>query len=259
MAGASAGAVAAVGKLSPLEQKALEQRVKDLAKKEKELEKKEKELKKREATVRGKEGDKNWPPCFPILYHSIEDDIPASEQRNVTMTYRCYLGLTLAFAVNFAAVTVAFFAEGEIEAWFLAGLYMSFGIPGAFFLWYMRYYVGARKDGALSYGMHFIFFICHILFCILATVGPPWPTDQALCGVLSMTKAFEKNKFTGVMYLIAMIVWFLETLYSIWVVQQNYAKFRGQGNDKKALRQATVIAGATGVAVGAAGTAAMSS
>lgn len=65
--------------------------------------------------------------------------IPASEQAIVRMCYWAFLGFLLAVLFNLFGSLVALCAMGQgsgrLPAFFLAAVYASAGIPGAWILW----------------------------------------------------------------------------------------------------------------------------
>lgn len=71
----------------------LQTRERDLQRREEELEAKAIKLKKMEDELRraGALVKKNWPVCYPMTYHNIEEMVPESKQRMVRLAYRCYL------------------------------------------------------------------------------------------------------------------------------------------------------------------------
>jgi hypothetical protein len=67
-----------------------------LKRKEAELEAKEKQLKELEAKLKV-ENKKNWPICYPILYHNISEEIPEKGRRVVREGYMAWWVSTSTF------------------------------------------------------------------------------------------------------------------------------------------------------------------
>ncbi|KAI5448109.1 Secretory carrier-associated membrane protein [Lathyrus oleraceus] len=253
----------------------------DGKKKERDLQAKEAELRKREQEVRRKEEaiaragivieEKNWPPFFPIIHHDIANEIPIHlrtlqyvaffsllgklsdpvfflwgrllvEQSPLSMMVddRLYdAGLVLCLTWNVVSVTAAWIKGEGVKIWFLAIIYFIAGVPGAYALW---------TDSAIKFGWFFMFYLLHIGFCILAAVAPPIVfKGKSLTGILSAIDVVGDYTLVGIFYFIGFGFFCLETLISIWVIQQVYMHFRGGGKTAEMKREAAL--GAMGAAL----------
>ncbi|MED6144868.1 Secretory carrier-associated membrane protein 2 [Stylosanthes scabra] len=221
----------------------------DLKKKEKELQAKEAELRRREQEVRRKEEaaaragivleEKNWPPFFPIIHHDIANEIPVHLQRMQYVAFSSLLGLVACLSWNIIAVTAAWIKGEGVKIWFLALIYFIAGVPGAYVLWYRPLYRAFRKDSALNFGWFFMFYLLHIGFCILAAVAPPIVfKGKSLTGILAAIDVIGDHTLIGIFYFIGFGFFCLETLVSIWVIQQVYMYFRGSGQAAAMKREA---------------------
>ncbi|KAI5410930.1 Secretory carrier-associated membrane protein [Lathyrus oleraceus] len=145
--------------------------------------------------------EKNWPPFFPIIHHDIANEIPIHLR---TLQY------------------VAFFSLlGKLS-------------DPVFFLW-------GRTDSAIKFGWFFMFYLLHIGFCILAAVAPPIVfKGKSLTGILSAIDVVGDYTLVGIFYFIGFGFFCLETLISIWVIQQVYMHFRGGGKTAEMKREAAL-------------------
>ncbi|KAL9274436.1 Secretory carrier-associated membrane protein 1-like protein [Drosera capensis] len=231
--------------------------VKDISKKEKELQAKEAELKRREEELKRREEailragivikEKNWPPFFPLIHHDIPNDIPLHLQRLQYVAFATYLGLVACLVWNVVAVTTAWFKGEGVKLFLLAIIYFISGVPGAYVFWYRPLYHAMRTDSSLKFGMFFLLYAVHIGFCILASLAPPIIFEgKSLTGILSAIDVLTDNILVGVFYLIGFGMFCLETLLSIWVIEQVYMYFRGSGKaaemKKHAARQTMMAA-----------------
>ncbi|KAL6538249.1 Secretory carrier-associated membrane protein 3 [Orobanche gracilis] len=221
---------------------------KDLKKKEKELLAKEAELKKREEELKRKEDviarsgivieEKNWPPFFPIIHHDIATEIPIHLQRLHSLV-GCLLW-------NVIAVTVAWIKGEGPTIWFLSIIYFISGVPGAYVLWYKPLYRAMRTDSALNFGWFFLSYLIHIGFCIFATVAPPMIfRGKSLTGILPAIDLLSGNVLVGIFYFVGFGFFCIESLISIWLIQQVYMYFRGSGKAaelKKDAARSTMMA-----------------
>ncbi|TQD81433.1 hypothetical protein C1H46_033018 [Malus baccata] len=201
---------------------------KSLQAKEKELKAKEAELKRREQELKRKEDaikqagvvieEKNWPPFFPIIHHDIANEIPIHLQRIQYVAFTTYLGV-----IN----------------WLLAIIYLLATVPVAYFVWYRPLYRAMRTDSALSFAGFFLSYLLHIAFCIYAAIAPPiFLKGKSITGILPAIELMSYNVSVGILYFIGFALFVLETLLSIWVIQQVYTYFRGSGKAEEVKRGA---------------------
>lgn len=229
---------------------------KDLKKLEKELKAKEAELKKREQELKRREDavaragvvieEKNWPPFFPIIHHDIANEIPIHLQKMQYVAFTTFLGLVGCLLWNIVAVTLAWIKGEGPTIWFLAIIYFISGVPGAYVLWYRPLYRAMRTDSALKFGWFFLCYMFHIGFCIVAAVAPPiFFKGKSLTGILPAIEVLSSNALVGIFYFIGFAFFAIESLISIWVIQQVYMYFRGSGKAaemKKEAARSTMMA-----------------
>ncbi|QHN95519.1 Secretory carrier-associated membrane protein [Arachis hypogaea] len=200
---------------------------KDLKAREKELEAREAELKKREQELKRKEDaiaragivieEKNWPPLFPIIHHDIAAEIPIHLQRIQYVAFTTWLGVITCLIWNLVAVSVAWAYGGAMSNWFLAVIYLISGVPGSFTLWYRPLYRASRTDSALKFG---------------------W-------GILPALEELTSNSLVAGFYFAGFACFAIETMLSLWVIQQVYHYFRGTGKAtelRKAAARETMMA-----------------
>ena len=223
-----------------LDSEILRKREQQLEVRESELKMREKELKDLEAKLKASGqlvAPKNWPPCCPILRHDIAKDIPPQMQNSVKLVYVSFVFGVLCFFWTFLCTTAALFGASEdahddhkiLQAWLLSAIYAVAGIPGAFVLWYMRLYVAAQKDRAMTYFMFFLFYFVHIMWCGWAFLAPPVGVQWSLPGLMTMAEAFNDKAVLGIFYLIGCILWAIEGLFCMYCLSNAYRVFRGRG------------------------------
>ncbi|XP_016541567.1 secretory carrier-associated membrane protein 1 isoform X1 [Capsicum annuum] len=229
---------------------------KDMKNKEKELQAREAELRKREQDLKRREDaiaragviieEKNWPPFFPIIHHDIANDIPVHLQQLQYAAFFTWLGLAGCLLWNLIAVTSAWIKGEGITIWLLAIIYLISGVPGAYVLWYRPLYRAMRTDSALKFGWFFLCYLFHIGFCIIATVAPPiFFKGKSLAGILPALDLLGWSGLVGIFYFIGFAFFCIESLASIWVIQQVYMYFRGSGKAaemKKEAARSTMMA-----------------
>ncbi|KAK1325164.1 putative secretory carrier-associated membrane protein 1 [Acorus calamus] len=222
---------------------------KDIKKKEKDLQAKEAELRKREQELKRREEaaaragivieEKNWPPFLPIIHHDIANEIPIHLQKLQYFAFTSLLGLFVCLTWNVIAVTAAWIKGEGVKIWFLAIIYFISGVPGAYVLWYRPLYRAMRTESALKFSWFFLFYLLHIGFVIFAAVAPPiFFKGKSLTGILPAVDVVGDHLIVGIMYFIGFGFFCIESLLSIWVIQQVYMYFRGSGKAAEMKREA---------------------
>ncbi|KAK1308273.1 putative secretory carrier-associated membrane protein 1 [Acorus calamus] len=222
---------------------------KDIKKKERELQAKEAELKKREQELKRREEaaaragivieEKNWPPFLPIIHHDIANEIPIHLQKLQYFAFASLLGLFVCLLWNIVAVTAAWIKGEGVKIWFLAIIYFISGVPGAYVLWYRPLYRAMRTESALKFGWFFLFYLLHIGFVIYSAVAPPIIfKGKSLTGILPAVDVIGDHVLVGILYFIGFGFFCIESLLSIWVIQQVYMYFRGSGKAAEMKREA---------------------
>ena len=82
-----------------------QQRAADLAQRERDLEARENALNERAEHIR-KHGRNNFPPFFPLIYHSIPDEIPEPSRPLITRLFQLWLVLAATLIINLVACIV---------------------------------------------------------------------------------------------------------------------------------------------------------
>ncbi|RYR43324.1 hypothetical protein Ahy_A08g039748 [Arachis hypogaea] len=190
---------------------------KDLKAREKELEAREAELKKREQELKRKEDaiaragivieEKNWPPLFPIIHHDIAAEIPIHLQRIQYVAFTTWLGVITCLTWNLVAVSVA---------WAYGG------------------------------GRTVLSSLVHCFFCAYAAIAPPFFFNgESLTGILPALEELTSNSLVAGFYFAGFACFAIETMLSLWVIQQVYHYFRGTGKAtelRKAAARETMMA-----------------
>ncbi|KAL9392566.1 hypothetical protein Peur_016486 [Populus x canadensis] len=145
--------------------------------------------------------EKNWPPFFPIIHQDVTNEIPVHLQKIQHVALTTFLGLTFCLFWNVIAVTTAWIQGEGVNIWFLSVNYFISGVPGAYFLWYR-------------------------------------PLYRAFSGIMAAVDVVGNYTIAGIFYFIGFGCFCLESLLSIWVIQQVYMYFRGSGKAAQMKREA---------------------
>ena len=70
-------------------------------------------------------------------------------------------------------------------------------------------------------------YFVHICFCIYASLGfyPQW----AFAGIANFGEAFDKNKFSGGIYVLGFCLWVIEAIVSLSCLRFSMKAFRSSG------------------------------
>lgn len=232
---------------------AIAQKEKELQRREAELEKRFEELSKREREL-GTRAPRNWPRCYPIVYHAIDEEIPEYGRSQVRGVYYSYLALVTALVWNWICVTadLRYVGGAAVGQWLLAVIFVMAGVPGAWFLWYGRVYSAVKDDSALQYVKFFAGYAAHIGFLIIAFVSPPiGNNDYALAGIVPGFKFLGEynKKALGILYLVGAVIWGVQILLCVGCMKTVYNLYRSKGHSTAA---AAAAAGIPTTAAGAA-------
>lgn len=212
-----------------LREQALLRREQALAEREKQLEQRERAL----ANARVVPAD-NWPSkCYPILYHSINDEIPPEHRPLVRKLYATCLATWVCLVWNWVVwmtiwITDASDDAGSSALW--SAIYTVCGVPGAWTFWYRSVYYGIRDKSSAKWIRFFLFFVVHLAFCAVIAVGVP---SIAASGLFVMFKMFSNDhSLAGIFSLVTVVVFGLLTLFSFWLLKSAYSTWKGTGGDK---------------------------
>jgi len=187
-------------------------------------------------------GAKNFPKCWPLVYHDIDAEVPAHMQRTIRWTFWSYLLFCTTLIWNFFAIVVSLGVDADfLVPMFLALFYMVVGVPAAWVLWYQRIYNASRNDRAITYMWFFMLYIVHIGFCIWGTIAPPWGVggDRAFAGAVRLSKMFDEGVFYGVVYLIGFVLWLSCAVVGVFLWSKLMTLFRTSGGVQQAQSEAT--------------------
>lgn len=124
----------------------------ELRRREEELERRERELNEQQEHIK-RHGRNNWPPFYPLIYHSIQDEIPDEHKVMVTNYYRIWLSLLALLLWNFISCLILLISHASGGT---ADLGASIGYcftitAGSFLGWYRPVYNAFMKERSLYY------------------------------------------------------------------------------------------------------------
>jgi hypothetical protein len=126
---------------------------------------------------------KNFPACLPLIYHSVEEQVPPEHVALVSRVQRLWLATAAALCWNFVVCVALLgkpgggggkpFVGSTQDALFWSAMYVAFGVPCAWRWWYMCLYRATTNDSSTSYFFFFGGFGAHCAFAVAAALGVP--------------------------------------------------------------------------------------
>ncbi|SCZ96633.1 BZ3500_MvSof-1268-A1-R1_Chr4-4g07499 [Microbotryum saponariae] len=224
----------------------MQSRFQDLERREQELRSREAQLTAKAEHIR-KHGRNNWPPGpFPLIYHDINEEIPAEHQSTVLTLYRLWMFLILTLTVNLVAAILLLISQGGHTKLTLSAVVrvprpsannggadlaagiMYLPVIGAlsFFLWYRPAYNAYMKGSAMFFYMYFLFAGFHLAFSAYMIIGIP---SSGSAGIINLISRFATGHLVaGIFCALATACWVLQGLGSLWMYKQVYAHSAGE-------------------------------
>ncbi|ORX52817.1 scamp-domain-containing protein [Hesseltinella vesiculosa] len=237
----------------------IQQREETLRRKEQELADRERAL--QEQQRRGRRGGaNNFPPCFPLMYLDINNEIPNEHQWTVWWLYREWLLFEITLVLNFIACLIVLFSHPPSVT--SAPTNMGVALTemfthtlASFFLWYRPVYNAFMKEVSLYYFFFFVFNGFHIAYTFYMAVGIP---NTGGAGLILLVTLFTDNYIAaGVFTLLASICWIVMGVLAVYLYIRTYNHYKAAGHTlSEAKKDAMVHIGksdaARGVAMSAA-------
>ncbi|KAI6028723.1 scamp family-domain-containing protein [Pisolithus orientalis] len=216
---------------APAQNKTARQR--DLEQRERDLERREQELNQRAEHIRT-HGRNNWPPFFPLIFHSIPEEIPEASRPLITRLYQLWLALFAALIVNMIACIFLLVAGSSDGGKDLGGSigYLLIITPLSFLLWYRPIYNGYMKEQALYYYIFFFFCGFHLLFSIYMVIGIP---STGSAGLIQTIQMYASGHWAaGILGTVATVGWSVQGLGLAYYYRQiwNHHNTAGHTVDK---------------------------
>ncbi|KAK7693514.1 hypothetical protein QCA50_003082 [Cerrena zonata] len=204
-------------------------RLEEISRRERDLERREQELASKSEHIR-KHGRNNWPFFFPLIFHSIPDEIPEASRPLVTRLYQLWLVLAGALLINMVAcifLLISGASGGGSDLGSSIG-YIVVILPLSFLLWYRPIYNGYMKEQALYYYLYFFFGGWHLAFSIYMIIGIP---GTGSAGLINLIKSFAGGHLAaGILCIIATIGWTLQGLGNAFYYRQIWSHHRAAGH-----------------------------
>ncbi|KAF8798070.1 scamp-domain-containing protein [Phlegmacium glaucopus] len=204
-------------------------RLEEIRRREQDLERREAELNNKAEHIR-RHGRNNFPPFFPLIFHSIRDEIPEAHQQLITRLYQLWLVLLGTLLINMIAcicILISGSASGGSDLGASIGYLFLISVL-SFLLWYRPIYNGYMKEQALYYYFYFFFGGFHLLFSLYMIIGIPGTGSAGLIQTISL---FSHHTWgAAVVGLIATIGWVIQGGGNLYFYRQIYTHHTAAGH-----------------------------
>ncbi|KAF7304814.1 Secretory carrier membrane protein 2 [Mycena kentingensis (nom. inval.)] len=204
-------------------------RLEQLRQRELDLERREQELANKAEHIR-KNGRNNWPFFFPLIFHSIQDEIPEASQGLITRLYQLWLVLFATLILNMVAcvfILVSGSRDGGRDVGASIG-YIFFISVLSFLLWYRPIYNGYMKEQALYYYLYFFFGGFHLLFSVYMIIGVP---STGSAGLIQTIQMFAGHHWAAaVLCTVATVGWTVQGLGNAFYYREIYSHHNAAGH-----------------------------
>jgi len=204
-------------------------RLDEINQRERELERREQELTQKADHIR-RHGRSNFPPFFPLIYHSISDEIPEASRPLITRLFQLWLVLIATLIMNMIAcifILVAGSSNGGSDLGSSIGYLLVIG-PLSFLLWYRPIYNGYMKEQALYYYFYFFFGGFHLIFSIYMILGIP---STGSAGIIQTIRMFSQHHLAaGILGIFPSVGWVIQGAGNAFYYRQIWAHHTAAGH-----------------------------
>ncbi|KZT70151.1 scamp-domain-containing protein [Daedalea quercina L-15889] len=204
-------------------------RLAEINQRERDLERREQELNQKADHIR-RFGRNNWPPFYPIIFHSIKDEIPEEHRMLINRLYQLWFVLFGTLIINFIAcifVLTSGSSNGGSDLGSSIG-YMFVITPLSFLLWYRPIYNGYMKEQALYYYMYFVFCGFHLVFSLYMIIGIP---GTGSAGLIQTIQMYTRSAFVAAaLGTVATVGWVIQGVGNAIYYRQIWSHHKSAGH-----------------------------
>ncbi|KAF9507855.1 hypothetical protein BS47DRAFT_1373784 [Hydnum rufescens UP504] len=200
------------------------------------LERRERELQAREAALNSRQAllerrpKSNWPFFYPLIFHSIELEIPEPSRPLMSRLYQLWLVLLATLVINIIAcifILIAGSSDGGKDLGASISYLPLIGIL-SFLLWYRPIYNGYMKEQALYYYLYFFFCGWHLLFSVYMIIGIPSTGSAGLIQTVSM---FSRGHIAAaILGVFATAGWTVQGLGNLFYYREIWSHHNAEGH-----------------------------
>ncbi|KAJ3498553.1 hypothetical protein NLJ89_g10204 [Agrocybe chaxingu] len=225
---------------------AADARLEEIRRREQDLARREAELNNKAEHIR-RHGRNNFPPFFPLIFHSIPDEIPEASRPLITRLFQLWLVLGATTVVNLVACIIALISGSSTGGADLGGSigYLIFIPVLAFLLWYRPIYNGYMKVMQIDRSCRICptsqseqrvptadlyFFFCgfHLLYSIYMIIGIP---STGSAGLFLTIRFFSNRHWVAAVFgVIATVGWSVQGFGNAYYYREIYNHHTAAGH-----------------------------
>lgn len=204
-------------------------RLEELSQRERDLERREAELTQKAEHIR-RFGRNNWPPFYPLIFHSIPDEIPEPQRPLITRLYQLWFVLLGTLVINMIAC-IFILTSGSTGGASDLGSSIGYLIiipPLSFLLWYRPIYNGYMKEQSLYFYFYLVFCGFHLVYSLYMIIGIP---STGSAGIIQTIRMFVRSAWVAaILGTIATVGWVVQGVGNAMYYRQIYTYHKSAGH-----------------------------
>lgn len=207
------------------------------------IDQRERDVLRREQALKGVKAP-NFPKFKPIIYYSIEEEIPGNVQSLIYKSLKLFYLISLCYFINLiAAIAVlASKSENQVPGFLLAILYVVLLIPSTFYFQHFQLYKALRSDSSLSFIIYFIVGFISLVFYVFLIIGIFFGGGQGFVVMLDMFGAGFVP--AGIICAVFVGLMSFATISLVWMLKLVQSHYRTSGHTVESARNEALVAGA---------------
>lgn len=178
----------------------------------------------------------NWPPCVPLIRHSIGEGVVPWHRSTVRFAYLVELLELGAFVYNCVVLLAALIAGvgPGLSFWLISLVAVCLGAPGSWLLWYKQLWSAANSNGSTyAYARELVLLLLNVAFAVWMIIAAKGLGDFS-AGIFPLIEHFNaktgKGTAFGILYIINVCLWGA-VAFGSWVVVGLAIKAYRQGGE----------------------------
>ncbi|TPX36503.1 hypothetical protein SmJEL517_g01331 [Synchytrium microbalum] len=202
-----------------------------LRRKEADLLARERELKSAAQAV-GERYRKNFPPCWPMMYHNIDAEIPLEAKPIVRWLYVSWLALPFLLILNSISCLAILVSHptGVTTGGTDFGVSITYCFViffASFWLWYRPVYNAFLKNSSMYYNIYFTFGGLHLLFSYYMVIGI---SGSGSAGIINAIAVFSDQKYVAFAFCgVNALFWLLSSITLSVLYKRVHYQYRQGG------------------------------
>jgi hypothetical protein len=175
---------------------------------------------------------KNWPPCYPLVHHNINVDIPNEKKVFVRKAYVAWWFHSFCLFWNYCCIMGGIIlGEVSVGAFFLSIASAIIGPPVAFCVYFLLYRA-MRTGSAFFFVLWFTFYVGQLAAEVFYAIGI---SSYGAAGFMLMVYSFSDSKLVlGILGAVATFMWIGIFVFNLWIFYQARREFKSLGGAKAA-------------------------